>query len=1616
MNAACGAPTGGISVAVSGGVSPFVYQWNNGGTTENIQNLSAGLYLITVTDANGCTVAGQATVSGSDGPNLVLTADSVSCNGATDGSITLTGNGGTAPYNLAWSNGAIQNNVNTLMGTLADLPAGDYSVTVTDDLDCEAVAAINVGEPSALALTIDKTDTDCDQSNGSASATVTGGLPPYSYAWSNGGASATINNLTGGTYTLLVTDANNCTVLDSVSILNAGEFNFFGLSISPSPATCAGDSTGSIDLSVGTEFPPLTYMWNTGDTIQDLSGLAPGTYSVTITDGVGCQTAASTIVTEPEPLSVSLLLDPPTCGQSDGSATAVPTGGAPPYSYNWSDATTDTTQFNLSAGAYSVFISDSLGCSLEESFTLVSEGQFTVNLNTTNIACAGDSTGSIDLEIIDGPPINSYLWNTGDTVPDLVNLGPGNYVVTVTDNLACQVIDSTTVTEPAPLVLTTAAVSDTCGAGLGSVTVEASGGTAPYAYAWNTGDTTPMVANLTAGSYLVTVTDAGNCTAIEMVEITGIGNLAFTLNATDISCAGADDGAVSVNLQAGIPPVTYSWNTGDTTAVLSNLPPGQYSVTLTDSTGCTGVDTIEVSEPAPLTLAMAGADETCSDANGSIAATPQGGVPPYQYAWNSSLTTNSLITGLSQGLYIITVTDDQDCMITDSLTIANAPAPTIELLITSVTCFGDSNGSIIALTSGATIDSINWSTGMSGDTLVNLPVGTYQVTVTDVNGCEASATATVDQPPALGVSIETASAGCGQNNGAAFASTFGGVAPYSFQWSAPGDSSVLDSLPPGDYALTVTDANECSVVESFTVSGGELPVFELDAIDISCNGQNNGAVFFSFADFDPEADILWSNGALHSDTLNNLEAGSYAVTVTNPDGCFASDTISVNQPAPLGITIETASADCGQNNGGAFASAFGGVAPYSFQWSAPGDSSVLDSLPPGDYALTVTDANACQVIQSFTIAPGSDLLIDSVAVTDPGCPDTADGSISFSVAQGTPPLSYAWSNGQQNNSGTGPVINNLSAGIYAITLTDQSNCSIVDTIVVNAPVLPSPDTASITQCGDIEGIAIFDLTTVDEIVNNGTGLTVIWQLGEGELIENPAAFSTASRTVFAALAVTGCLTETAPVSLTVLPPDHPGCAGECQTFAGTMSASELQTVCPGEVTVALHEGDQILEEEDGFEFILHDQPGTEIGTVLARSLNGSFTFDTLTMAYGATYYLSAVAGNETDDGAVDLTDECLSVATGAPVVFIEPPGQPLTFLQGVDALCQGEDLILSTNNLNDTLLRYNWILASGDTVATAAPSYTAPNVQLSDSGEYFVFVSGQGCIFDITGPFLLSVEGLPEGEIPQAGNDTTVCTDQVLLQATPLSTGNGYWRHPGEADISDPDSPTLQVQGLAPGRNVFIWTGDFGNCAGLSPDTVFVDFFVPPAAADDLFTLEQANTAIFLDIFKNDILPPDVPFELTLLSDPAFGTVALLPNGLRYQEEAGRRGEVTFEYQVCYPEAPCGEACATARVTIDVLNLPYLAEGITPNGDGINDQLTVLGVTPSTTDVAIKLTITNRWGDVVYQSDDYLAAPPWDGRSQGLGKTLPEGAYYGLLEITVDDETFTRTQTIYIIQ
>ncbi len=1023
-SSSCNEDNGAIDLNVSPAGS-YTYIWSNGESTEDLTNIIAGTYSVTVTSTvSGCTASTSVTVNNIN-PVINITGNTsplTSCtspNGAIDITVLPSGT-----YTYVWSNGS---------GTedLINLTSGSYTVTVSAGGSCTASSSYSVADSTMPPMPVGtSTATTCGQSNGAIDLNVTP-AGAYTYLWSNGGNTEDLSAIPAGTYSVTVTSTNGCTNTTSVIVPdNSNPILLNGITV---PNTSCSQPNGAIDITVTTP-GTFTYAWSNGEISEDLQQLTGGTYSVTVTSLDGCTgTASFDILNTNSNFTFNGIILPNTSCISPNGSIDVTVNPAGSYTFLWTSGASTEDLANLSAGIFGVTVSDVNNCSSIASFSI--DDQLStpeVSGQVTPSSC-GNPNGAIDLTTL---PLsgNTFSWSNASVNEDLVDLSSGLYSVTVTGTNGCMKSDTFMVNN-LNSNFTLAAVTmpnQSCliSNGYIDLTVTPAG---TYTFAWNNGLITEDVLNVQSGMYAVTVTDSLNCSVSDTFLVANNTSTPVLSSTITAATCGAANGTIDLNV---IPSLnnTFLWSNGSATEDLLNLIPGTYSVIVSDSNGCQALDTFDVqniNNNFSLSASLA-PNISCTSPNGAIdlTITPNG---TYTISWSNGMMTED-IANLNAGSYIVTVTDNLLCASTDTFDITdNSVAVSISNIITPSSC-GLNNGAIDLTLIPSIGNTILWSNGFITEDLQNLSAGTYSVSVTGNNGCSSVDSFIVSDVGAVLTLSATLipNTSCVMSNGA-INLTVTPPGAYSFIWSNAMSTEDLSNLIPGNYSVTVSDLNGCSSAGTFTIEDQSVsPLISENISPSSCDG-SNGIIDLTISPSGTYT-FLWSDGSTNED-LQNIIAGSYDVTVTGANGCNASTTLIVtNITSSFSVSAtSTGNTSCAVANG-SIDLTISPAGNYTFLWSNGATTEDIPFLQPGIYSVTVSDLTNCAITNSYTVDNNVTPIIAGATITPAICGEP-NGSLDLTI---TPPIgnTFIWSNGSITED-----LYNVLAGQYSVTVTGANGCN-----------------------------------------------------------------------------------------------------------------------------------------------------------------------------------------------------------------------------------------------------------------------------------------------------------------------------------------------------------------------------------------------------------------------------------------------------------------------------------------------------------------------------------------------------------------------------------------------
>lgn len=1073
-NNTCGNTNGGASVSASGGTGAYTYTWSpSGGNAATSTTLATGNYTVTIRDANNCIQTASVSISQSAQFTVTTANTSVTCNGLSNGSASVTVSGTSSPYSYTWSpvggNGP----------TATNLPAGNYTVAVRDVIGCVSNTIITITQPSGLTAVTSQTAVLCNGGNtGSASVTVSGGTAPYSYTWSpTGGNSSGATSLASGTYTVAVTDANACSITRTLTITQPAALTSV---MTHTDVSCHGGNNGAANASIFGGITPYTYTWSpSGGNSATATGLSAGSYSVLVKDANACILNASVTIAEPTQFTVTASSSSVSCnGQSTGAGTVNVSGGTGPYSYTWSPAGgNNSTTTGLATGMYTITIKDVNNCTTTQTLTIDEPSPLTANTTQTNVGCFGQNTGIGSIVVSGGAPAYTYTWlPSGGNNSTANSLAAGNYSVIVNDANGCALTRTMTVTQPAALTAIPSQSNVLCTNGTtGAASVSISGGTGAYTYTWlPSGGNSSQASGLAAGIYTVQVLDANNCSLSQTYTITQPGSYTLSTTTSSILCHGGT-GSASVSVTGGAGSYTYTWNpSGGNASNASGLVAGNYTVTITDANNCPATETLTITQPTSLTATMSHTNVSCNNGNNASAEVAiNGGNLPYSYTWTPSGGNSSLASGLIAGSYTVSIMDANACALSSSVVITEPSQFTVTASTTSINCSGQSTGSATVSVSGATAPyTYTWSTSGGNTSVANgLAAGNYTVDIEDANQCQTTLSLSIIQPAALSAIMTHTDVSCnGASNGAAHVAANGGVGPYTYSWSpVPGSSATVSGISAGNYSVLVSDANACQLANTVTVGEATQYTITASTNSITCFGMANGSATITVSGGTLPYSYTWSPSGGNAPTASGLSAGTYSLLINDANLCGKIVTVNIAEPAQLTtVTSQTNSSCFGSDNASASVTATGGMGTYSYSWSPGGSSnSTVSSLSPGNYSITVSDANLCSVTKTLNVTQPSQYSL-TASTNSVLCHGQSTGSATVNVSGNTPSYTYTWLPSGGNSASAG----GLSAGSYTVNILDVNNCAATQTLNITEPTAIAGNiSTSAANCGNADGSA-----------------------------------------------------------------------------------------------------------------------------------------------------------------------------------------------------------------------------------------------------------------------------------------------------------------------------------------------------------------------------------------------------------------------------------------------------------------------------------------------------------------------------------------------------------------
>ncbi len=1002
-------------------------------------------------------------------------------------------------------------------GDLINVASGLYTITYTDANNCTNEMIIEVGNSDGPVISGGTIVSDyCGLNLGGISGINIQSSIGYNMEWYNNsgiiiGDAIAISNQSYGTYTLIVTDDNNCSTSSAFEIGNLPMPSISGGLVTDDSCNSSNGSIDNVQLTNVSVDASIEWQTQAGQIISgqggSVSNLSVGNYTLWIEDN-GCVISQSYTVTNvagPEILNV--ITSPATCNNSDGSVINVVVNNAVISDYYWYNSSNQliasgvASLTDLAPGSYVLTVGEGTNCVVQYPFLIESLNAPVISGGSVTSASCGEDNGAINGFVINPSSATIQIqWfnSVGELIGtdlDINNIGAGNYVLTITDENDCQTSESFQIqSENGPEILDYSIINPSCGQSDGSI-MDLEFSTTISSLVWTDSNgqivgTQANITELSAGLYVMEMTDENGCQLIQQFELVDVaGPEIVSAEITHANCDDEDGNILNILINTTNTITSYSWTLENETEVfnieaeLIYVSSGTYVLTVMDENGCTDSQSFEVDSAVPPVISNGIIqDANCGIADGSITGISLSSniqTISWTNQLNQQIGDEVDLLNINAGVYTLQIIDDGGCQTSQDFIVASLDGPQIVSgEVVNAQC-GESNGQIIniVIDNGASLD-YNWYNDnnvliSSQQELTSISSGDYTLVISDSGGCSDQYLFQVSdsQAPVI-VSAEIENASCGLNIGSIQNVVYNAQSSISYAWYdnnqvLMGNAEVLDNLPEGTYTLVITDELGCEASQDFEIDNANGPnIQNAQLINTTC-GNQNGAIDNVIVELNGSSEIYYSwtdqNNATiaNSENINNLSVGNYTLTITNEIGCTDSQSFNVEAIDP--ITIISAfiqNASCGMANGSinnVLLSATmdnGGYAWYNSDNMLLSNDSSLTSLDAGTYTLVITDANGCEDAMSFEVSQLAGPIIISGNVNPSSCNEN-NGSINeILVDNGNGDLLYNWYNAGILV-GQGLTLSNLSVGTYTLEVIDQEGCVDEMDFVVDELPLPS---------------------------------------------------------------------------------------------------------------------------------------------------------------------------------------------------------------------------------------------------------------------------------------------------------------------------------------------------------------------------------------------------------------------------------------------------------------------------------------------------------------------------------------------------------------------------------
>jgi hypothetical protein len=972
--------TGMVILEASGGAGPLEYYIAgsmNAQSSGVFDQLIAGDYQFIVQDTNSCEQSISLSISQNDSLAVDVAIEiPIDCGNSPTGAISLAASGGVGPLSFSIDGSPLGPDV-----YFDELAAGSHDFLVQDSIGCQEEGDFILEDPDGILVTdMEVADPSCfDTADGSLLLEAEGGTGILTYTLEGqSNTDGQFFDLPAGEYEVTIADDNNClTIIEA--IVEQPEAIELMLENSQAP-TCADDTNGSLFVEATGGAGNYSYtLGGTTNTAGQFDDLAPGTYIVMVEDQEACIQEAEFEVPATTPVEIAELevIGIGCSGAESGSVEALASGGNGDFIYTLNGESNATGLFDdLPSGSFTLLVEDALGCATEEVIDIEEGEDLLVDfMETAVIPCSG-SNGSIQLEATGGDGAFNFTVGNETNTDGIFELPAGIYEAEIADGSGCSATIDFTLEEPDALEIEVVAVSllDCFRDSTAVLEVAGIGGTGPYTFQLpgHPANNTGIFEELPANSYEVLITDDNGCQTYTAVSITQPDPLLLASEVLAVpNCAEGELGVVQLQSSGGTAPYTFELNgLENTTGLFEELEAGNYSVVVTDDSGCITETDIDIELEGALQVEATEIEMVAcfGKETGSVQLDASGGFGPLTFFLNGTPSSGGFFDNLESGLYQFTASDGGNCIGQLSVEIEQPDAISFfPEFLAEISCQGDENAAIQVEVSGG-VEPYEYILGAETNQtglFEQLAAGSYLLSIIDANGCQETQILDISEPDALEISSNQENISCfGLNDGSLELEASGGQAPYTFVLDGQSNSNGLFfDLPAGDYPAHIEDANGCQTATTnlSLTQPDSITIDILDQSSVSCFEEMDGSIEVLASGGHEDFTYFLEGQSNSSGVFEDLPAGVYTIEVLDGQNCENEIDITISEPSVLNGEILEVQEDMGNNDGSITVEAEGGTTPYQYilDNGTPQNEGLFNNLAGGDYLVTVVDANGC---------------------------------------------------------------------------------------------------------------------------------------------------------------------------------------------------------------------------------------------------------------------------------------------------------------------------------------------------------------------------------------------------------------------------------------------------------------------------------------------------------------------------------------------------------------------------------------------------------------------------------------------------------------------------------